>query len=180
MATICWSGREFRADCQRVDARASGVSDEDVVLLGEMMAEGEFGSLETLWLVNLLVVFLCSFCAPSLIEWSCLQFDNQISDAGACALGQGLSKNCSLKWLNLVRASFVARVLSLCFSLHWFGRSRGFFVNLCGEMTHVLKWKNQVGDSGAVGFGQSLKLNNSLQFLELVRDFWLFLHALFV
>jgi len=43
-----------------------------------------------------------------------------------------------------------------------------------------LKWKNQVGDSGAVGFGQSLKLNNSLQFLELVRDFWLFLHALFV
>jgi hypothetical protein len=109
-----------------------------------------------------------------------LQFDNAISDAGASALGQGLVKSCSLRWLNLVRASFVARVLSLCFSLHWFCRSRGFFVNLCGEMTHVLKWKNQVGDSGAVGLGQSLKLNNSLHFLELVRDFWLFLHALFV
>ncbi len=73
MATICWRGREFKANCQRLDARASGVCDEDVVLLGELLAAGEFGSLETLWLVSSYAVFLCPFCAPSRIEWSCLR-----------------------------------------------------------------------------------------------------------
>ncbi len=38
-------------------------------------------------------------------------------------------------------------------------------------MFKLLKWKNQVGDSGAFALGQGLELNNSLQFLELVRPF---------
>ena len=47
-----WRGREFRVDCQRIDAKDSEVSDEDAVLLGEKIAAGDFGSLETLWLVS--------------------------------------------------------------------------------------------------------------------------------
>ena len=53
MATICWRGRDFKANCQRLDARASGVCDEDVVLLGELLAAGEFVEFGSLFGVNL-------------------------------------------------------------------------------------------------------------------------------
>jgi hypothetical protein len=113
-----WRGREFQVDCQIMYANGSEVSEEDAVLLGEKIAAGDFGSLETLWLVSSNYFPVCIIralfmqnCSQHLELFAItmpLQFDNHIADAGASALGQGLKTSRSLKWLNLVRVCCIA------------------------------------------------------------------------
>jgi hypothetical protein len=92
-----------------------------------------------------------------------LQNYNQISDAGAAGLGEGLKVNSSLHWLSLVR------LFDYCL----------FLLGRCGEragrgsdgVTRVLQSENQISDAGAAGLGEGLKVNSSLQTLVLVRLF---------
>ena len=65
MAAILWRGREFDARSRKIDGKDSGVSDADAVSLGELIKEGLFTCLETLWLVSdftLSVKLLCGVC----------------------------------------------------------------------------------------------------------------------
>ena len=89
------------------------------------------------------------------------QEGNQIGDAGACGLGQGLMANSSLRQLWLV-----SRFL-LC-SFHLVAQLP--FEELLA-MTLDLQTGNQIGDAGACGLGQGLMANRSLQWLNLVSRF---------
>ncbi len=81
-----------------------------------------------------------------------LQGGNQIGDAGAAGLGEGLKVNSSLRYLGLVR---------LFLRAGWGSAA----------LTRVLQFRNQIGDAGAAGLGEVLKVNSSLQQLSLVRLF---------
>ena len=98
-----------------------------------------------------------------------LQGENQIGDAGAAGLGEGLQVNSSLQRLYLVRL-FV-------YCLFLWGRCRERAGRGSAALTRVLQRKNQLGDAGARGLGEVLKVNSSLQGLWLVR---LFVYCLFL
>ncbi len=42
------------------------------------------------------------------------------------------------------------------------------------DLIHALQGYNKVGDLGACGLGEGLKVNNTLQMLNLVSDLFLF------
>jgi len=92
-----------------------------------------------------------------------LQFENGIGDAGAAGLVEGLKVNSSLQTLGLVRLFFV-----VCFL--W-GRCRERAGRGSAALTRVLQSRNQIGDAGAAGLGEGLRVNSSLQELYLVRLF---------
>jgi hypothetical protein len=46
-----WRGHD--ADCKRIDVSSSGVTDDDVVALAEMMKAGHFGGVKALVLVSI-------------------------------------------------------------------------------------------------------------------------------
>ena len=86
-----------------------------------------------------------------------LQNENQIGDAGAAGLGEVLKVNSSLRELYLVRL-FV-------YCLFLWGRCRERAGRGSAALTRVLQNQNQIGDAGAAGLGEGLKVNSSLQML---------------
>jgi methyl coenzyme M reductase subunit D len=92
-----------------------------------------------------------------------LQHGNQISDAGAAGLGEGLKVNSSLYHLWLVRP--------FDYCLFFVGAMRGEGGEGSAGVTRVLQRENQISDAGAAGLGEGLKVNSSLQRLHLVRLF---------
>lgn len=82
---------------------------------------------------------------------------NQVGNAGAVGLGEGLKLNSSLQTLNLVS--------DLCWC-SWCLHSEGFVG--FHSMTLCLQVDNNVGDAGVLGLGEGLKGNSSLQTLNLV------------
>jgi hypothetical protein len=97
-----------------------------------------------------------------------LQINNQIGDDGARGLGEGLNVNSSLQWLHLVSS---ARLL--CFFL-WrrCRRGMGGVGGASAGLMRVLQDGNLIGDDGARGLGEGLKVNSSLQQLVLVSLFF--------
>jgi hypothetical protein len=125
-------------------------------------------SLQWLWLVSALLPLVLvtpmswfSSREELLVITRGLQEGNQIGDAGACGLGQGLKVNGSLRQLWLVS------LFSLC--------SVDVVAQLLFEellaVTLGLQTGNQIGDAGACGLGQGLMANSSLQRLKLVSRF---------
>jgi len=94
-----------------------------------------------------------------------LQGGNRIGDAGARGLGEGLKVNSGLQRLYLVR------LFGYCLFL-W-GRCRERAGRGWAALTRVLQGGNGIGDAGARGLGEVLKVNSSLQRLWLVRLFLL-------
>ena len=82
------------------------------------------------------------------------QASNQIGDAGACALGEALKSNARLGSLNLVSCKAFPILLSV--------------VEMLELVTHGSQNHNRVGDTGAYGLGEGLKLNRSLRCIHLV------------
>ncbi len=87
------------------------------------------------------------------------QATSQVKSAGGCSLGESLKVNNSLQELHLV--SHVFLFSSLCCDC---------FVCIL-HLTHVEQGYNEVGDEGALGLGEGLKMNSSLQMLFLVSIF---------
>jgi len=127
-------------------------------------------SLQSLYLVRLFVYcfFLWGRCRERAGRGSAaltrvLQGENGIGDAGAAGLGEGLEVNSSLQELVLVR------LFGYCLFL-W-GRCREREERGSAALTRVLQQQNSIGDAGAAGLGEGLKVNSSLQALYLVRLF---------
>ena len=85
-------------------------------------------------------------------------------------MGEGLKVNSSLQKLDLVRHFILMIVICL---LRGLCREREGRV--WAALTRVLQGNNQIGDDGAGGLGEGLKVNSSLQYLLLVRHFVFFL-----
>ena len=83
-----------------------------------------------------------------------LQDRNAISDAGACGLGEALKSNSWLGSLNLVSCKAFTILLSA--------------VDMLVLVTRDLQNHNRIGDIGAYGLGEGLKLNQSLRCIHLV------------
>ena len=94
MAKVKLGSKEFDVDCEDIRASAYGVSDEECVALGARMKGGEFQRVKTVNLVSFFVLLLLG-AEP-------LQEGNNIGDAGASSLGEGLKCNSSVKELDLV------------------------------------------------------------------------------
>ncbi len=85
------------------------------------------------------------------------QFSNRIGDVGACAFGDSLKSNRSLKMLWLVSNLLIAAAAACAVLFH---------------LTRQLKGGNVVEDAGACSLRDGLKFNCSLLELHLVsRDF---------
>ena len=111
---------------------------------------------------------------------SCLQAQNNIRDAGACGLGGGLKANVSLQMLSLVRALFFVLFLFVfCFVFGLVELCCDRFLESMFDLTRGMQGNNKVGDVGAVGLGEGLKMNSSLLMLNLVGDLCLRLFPLF-
>ena len=90
--------REFDANCEVVDAGGCGVTDAECAAFGARIKSGEFKALTTIYLVRLFSFILVSLCVGA----ESLQWNNQIGDAGACSIGEGLKCNSSVQILRLV------------------------------------------------------------------------------
>jgi len=106
-ATISLGRLKFSSSCEIIDAKDCRVSDEEALSLGRMLSAGKFGTLKKLHLVSRFLLCSVHLVAQLLFEELLamtldLQTGNQIGDAGACGLGQGLMANSSLQRLNLV------------------------------------------------------------------------------
>jgi hypothetical protein len=89
-----------------------------------------------------------------------IQGGNEIGDRGAELIGQGLKVNRSLQTLHLVR------LFVYCLFL-WAMQGEGGERAGRGSaaLTRVLQERNRIGDAGAAGLGEGLKVNSSLQML---------------
>ena len=94
MAKVKLGSKEFDVDCEEIEASGCGVSDEECVALGARMKGGEFQRVKTVKLVSFFVLLLLG-AEP-------LQSYNNIGDAGASSLGEGLKCNSSVRELWLV------------------------------------------------------------------------------
>ena len=94
MAKVKLGSKEFDVDCEEIDANYCGVSDEECVALGARMKGGEFQRVKRVYLVSFFVLLL--------LGTEPLQYNNNIGDAGASSLGEGLKCNSSVQTLNLV------------------------------------------------------------------------------
>ena len=90
--------RKFDANCEVVDAAGCGVTGAECAVFGARIKSGEFKALTTIYLVRLFSFILVPRCLGA----ESLQSDNQIGDAGACSIGEGLKCNSSVRELNLV------------------------------------------------------------------------------
>jgi hypothetical protein len=96
-----------------------------------------------------------------------VQEDNGIGDEGGKALGEALKVNTSVKELHLVSVFmlflfvFVLRVFCCC--------------EVSGRLTCAVQSKNGIGAEGGKSLGEALKVNTSVQELDLVSVFLLFL-----
>ena len=98
MAKVKLGGKEFDADCQEIDANSCGVTDAECVAFGMRMKGGEFKRLTKVYLVSWLGWGMCWLFLGA----ESLQVNNQIGDAGACSIGEGLKSNSSVQVLYLV------------------------------------------------------------------------------
>ena len=94
MAKVKLGSKEFDVDCEEIWARGYGVSDEECVALGARMKGGEFQRVKRVYLVSFFVLLL--------LGTEPLQVRNNIGDAGASSLGEGLKCNSSVHKLHLV------------------------------------------------------------------------------
>ena len=95
MAKVKLGSSEFAVDCEAIWAGLGcGVLDEECVALGARMKGGEFQRVKTVELVSFFVLLLLG-AEP-------LQENNNIGDAGASSLGEGLKCNSSVQILRLV------------------------------------------------------------------------------
>ncbi len=94
MAKAKLGSKEFDVDCEQIEANECGVSDEECVALGARMKGVEFQRVKTVYLVSFFVLLLLG-AEP-------VQHQNNIGDAGASSLGEGLKCNSSVQRLNLV------------------------------------------------------------------------------
>ena len=94
MAKVKLGRWEFDVDCEVINASGCDVSDEECAALGARMKGGEFQRVKTVELVSFFVLLLLG-AEPS-------QRVNNIGDAGASSLGEGLKCNSSVQTLSLV------------------------------------------------------------------------------
>ena len=106
MAKVKLGSKEFDVDCDVIWASESGVSDEECVALGARMKGGEFQRVKTVELVSFFVLLLLG-ADP-------LQYGNQIGDAGASSLGEGLKCNSSVRELRLVSCGVYVCIERCC------------------------------------------------------------------
>ena len=92
-----------------------------------------------------------------------LQDANRIGDVGAHYMGMGLKVNSSLKRLYLVRNK--ALLLMVLFALVGCCEKAG---RRTAALTRVLQDNNSIGDGGACGLGEGLKVNSSLMIISMV------------
>ena len=90
--------REFDANCEVVDAVRCYVTDAQCAAFGARIKSGEFKALTKIILVRLFSFILVPRCLGA----ESLQGGNQIGDAGACSIGEGLKCNSSVQILRLV------------------------------------------------------------------------------
>ena len=90
--------QEFDANCEVVDAYRCGVTDAECAAFGARIKSGEFKALTKIDLVRLFSFILVPRCLGA----ESLQHGNEIGDAGACSIGEGLKCNSSVRELNLV------------------------------------------------------------------------------
>jgi hypothetical protein len=85
---------EYAVDCEVISAHKCGVSDEECVALGTRMKSGEIQRVKMLELVSFFLLLL--------LRTEPLQQCNNIGNAGASSLGEGLKCNSSVRELHLV------------------------------------------------------------------------------
>jgi hypothetical protein len=105
MAKIALAGLEFDPDCEDITIPSCGLSCEDAVYLGEMMAGGKFGRAKTLRLVRFTAfIVLCLLLTVEVLFLVTrgMQSYSSVFDAGAISLGKGLKSSTSLRTLHLV------------------------------------------------------------------------------
>jgi hypothetical protein len=95
MAKFKLGSEEFDVDWKQWLAGGCGVTDADCIALGLLMRGVEFQRVKYLDLVSLFSFFVLGAQSS--------QMDNQIGDAGASHLGQGMKFNSSVQILRLVR-----------------------------------------------------------------------------
>jgi hypothetical protein len=101
MSKIKLGIKSFSIDSEEIDASLCGVTDAECVALGARMALGEFKRLKILKLVTLFVLCICSVHRIVFAD-SVVQYNNNIGDEGAKAIGAALQVNTSVQVLHLV------------------------------------------------------------------------------
>jgi hypothetical protein len=147
------------------------IGDEGGKALGEALKVNT--SVKELYLVSVFVLFLFVFglrvfcCCEESGRLTCaVQWNNGIGAEGANVFGEALKVNASVQKLNLVSVFvlfllvFVLRVFCCC--------------EESGRLTCAVQGNNDIGDEGGKALGEALKVNTSVQLLDLVSVFVLF------
>jgi hypothetical protein len=174
MAKVKLGTEYFSADSEEIHASYSQVTAADCVAFCVRLSAGDFKRLKVLRLVSVFLLFLLVFvlrvfcCCEEWGRLTCaVQWNNGIGDEGGKALGEALKVNTSVQILYLVSVFllfllvFVLRVFCCC-EVWW-------------RLTCAVQENNCIGDEGGKALGEALKVNTSVQILNLVSVFLLFL-----